>query len=86
MNILEIKTLLLILFFTEITFNIILTFTILQIHPEIQDYKLYLNKYKDAINKIKETENKDNNFYRIGVDFELVYNSPSLLNYNGINH
>ena len=80
------KTLLLILFFTEITFNIILTFTILQIHPEIQDYKLYLNKYKDAINKIKETENKDNNFYRIGVDFELVYNSPSLLNYNGINH
>lgn len=80
------KTLLLILFFTEITFNIILTFTILQIHPEIQDYKLYLNKYKDAINKIKETENKDNNFYRIEVDFELVYNSPSLLNYNGINH
>ena len=80
------KTLLLILFFTEITFNIILTFTILQIHPEIQDYKLYLNKYKDAINKIKEIENKDNNFYRIEVDFELVYNSPSLLNYNGINH
>ena len=80
------KTLLLILFLTEITFNIILTFTILQIHPEIQDYKLYLNKYKDAINKIKETENKDNNFYRIEVDFELVYNSPSLLNYNGINH
>ena len=76
----------LILFFTEITFNIILTFTILQIHPEIQDYKLYLNKYKDAINKIKEIENKDNNFYRIEVDFELVYNSPSLLNYNGINH
>jgi len=80
------KTLLLILFFTEITFNIILTFTILQIHPEIQDYKLYLNKYKDAINKIKEIENKDNNFYRIEVDFELVYNSSSLLNYNGINH
>ena len=80
------KTLLLILFFTEITFNIILTFTILQIHPEIQDYKLYLNKYKDAINKIKEIENKNNNFYRIEVDFELVYNSPSLLNYNGINH
>ena len=80
------KYLLVMLFFIEITTNAIFTLKIMGKTTTITQYKTNEEINEKAVKYIKEIENKDNNFYRMELSTSTVYNSPSLLNYNGINH
>ena len=80
------KYLLVMLFFIEVTTNAIFTLKIMGKTTTITQYKTNEEINEKAVKHIKEIENKDNNFYRMELSTSTVYNSPSLLNYNGINH
>ena len=80
------KYLLVMLFFIEVTINTIFTLKIMGKTTTITQYKTNEEINEKAVKYIKEIENKDNNFYRMELSTSTVYNSPSLLNYNGINH
>ena len=80
------KYLLVMLFFIEVTTNAIFTLKIMGKTTTMTQYKTNEEINKKAVKHIKEIENKDNNFYRMELSTSTVHNSPSLLNYNGINH
>ena len=80
------KYLLVMLFFIEVTTNAIFTLKIMGKTTTMTQYKTNEEINEKAVKHIKETENKDNNFYRMELSTSTVHNSPSLLNYNGINH
>ena len=74
------------LFFIEVTTNAIFTLKIMGKTTTMTQYKTNEEINEKAVKHIKEIENKDNNFYRMELSTSTVHNSPSLLNYNGINH
>ena len=80
------KYLLVMLFFIEVTTNAIFTLKIMGKTTTMTQYKTNEEINEKAVKHIKEIENKDNNFYRMELSTSTVHNSPSLLNYNGINH
>ena len=80
------KYLLVMLFFIEVTTNTIFTLKIMGKTTTITQYKTNEEINEKAVKHIKEIENKNNNFYRMELSTSTIYNSPSLLNYNGINH
>lgn len=80
------KKLITLLFIIEITFNTIVTLSIMAYSANMTYYKNNTNINNKAINYIKKIDNEENNFYRMEISQGTVYNSPSLYNYNGINH
>ena len=80
------KYLLVMLFFIEVTTNAIFTLKIMGKTTTMTQYKTNEEINEKAVKHIKEIENKDNNFYRMELSTSTVHNSPSLFNYNGINH
>ena len=80
------KYLLVMLFFIEVTINAIFTLKIMGKTTTMTQYKTNEEINEKTVKHIKEIENKDNNFYRMELSTSTVHNSPSLLNYNGINH
>lgn len=80
------KFLLIVLFFTEITFNTIMTIKEMPSMTTVDYYKLNNSVNQKAVDYIQNKEKDNNNFYRMELYSTSIYNAPSIYNYNGINH
>lgn len=79
------KYLIILLFFTEIIFNTIITIKSLPFSTTLEYYKLNNEINETTINEIKKAEKK-NKFYRMEINSNDINNTGLIYNFNGINH